>query len=128
MTNEKTEIRYIREIIYGKKREIRYWQVKELKELEVAPNSKRNSRRKLKFQEVTKHPHWDRGKGWKDHLNNLRLFLQPLACFNILKPWLVVLFSPRRIRAFAHLFFGLIRAINSLLETIFPSNSYFSSA
>ena len=31
---------------------------------------------------------WDEGKGWKNILNNLRLLIQPLCCFNLLKPWL----------------------------------------
>lgn len=77
---------------------------------------------------MKKHPCWDAGKGWKNTLNNLRLFVQPLCYFNLLKPWLLVVFTPQIIRWFCRLFFQLNRLINSLLEKVFPRNSYFSSA
>jgi SRSO17 transposase len=199
----KTEERYIREIIFGKKREIRYWQVTNNKEtlpknstwyiMTKLPKVKyqevgnlyglrnwveyglKQSKNELGWadfrvtdysriekwweivmsaylmvslqseqfnqpgkanldlakpakEEIKKHPWWDEGKGWKNILNNLRLFLQPLCYFNLLKPWLVVVFSPQIIRWFCRLFFQLNQLINSLLEKIFPHNSYFSSA
>jgi hypothetical protein len=34
------------------------------------------------------HPAWDQGNGWKHHLNNLRLLLQPYTCSCLLLPWL----------------------------------------
>lgn len=34
------------------------------------------------------HPAWDTGAGWKHHLNNLRLLLQPYVCSCLLLPWL----------------------------------------
>src|SRR5262249_40550668 len=34
------------------------------------------------------HPAWDPGNGWKHHLNNLRLLLQPFVCSCLLLPWL----------------------------------------
>ncbi len=34
------------------------------------------------------HPAWDTGSGWKHHLNNLRLLLQPYVCACLLLPWL----------------------------------------
>jgi SRSO17 transposase len=34
------------------------------------------------------HPAWDTGTGWKHHLNNLRLLLQPYVCTCLLLPWL----------------------------------------
>jgi hypothetical protein len=34
------------------------------------------------------HPAWDSGNGWKQHLNNLRLLLQPYVCSCLLLPWL----------------------------------------
>jgi hypothetical protein len=40
-----------------------------------------------KFRE---HEWWDRGQGWKNLLNNLRLVIQPLSFFNLIKPWLKV--------------------------------------
>jgi hypothetical protein len=79
-------------------------------------------------EEIEKHPRWDNGKGWKNILNNLRLFIQPLCYFNLLKPWLVVFFTTQIIRLFCRLFFRLNQLINSLLEKIFPYHSYFSSA
>lgn len=38
-----------------------------------------------KFRE---HDWWDKGQGWKNLLNNLRLVIQPFMFFNLLKPWL----------------------------------------
>jgi hypothetical protein len=34
------------------------------------------------------HPAWDAGTGWKHHLNNLRLLLQPDTATCLLLPWL----------------------------------------
>jgi len=34
------------------------------------------------------HPAWDQGSGWKQHLNHLRLLLQPYVCSCLLLPWL----------------------------------------
>jgi SRSO17 transposase len=34
------------------------------------------------------HPAWDTGSGWKQHLNNLRLLLQPYTASCLLLPWL----------------------------------------
>jgi SRSO17 transposase len=36
------------------------------------------------------HPWWNNQSGWKHLLNNLRLIIQPLICFNWLKRWLEV--------------------------------------
>ena len=199
----KTEKRYVREIIFGKKREIRYWQVTNNKEtlpenstwyimtkvpkikykevgnlyglrnwveyglkqsknelgwadfrvtdysrierwwemvmsayLMVSLQSEQLSESKKATldlanpakEEMKKHPWWDEGKGWKNILKNLRLFVQPFCYFNLLKPWLIVVFTPQIIRLFCRLFFRLNRLINSLLEKVFPRNSYFSSA
>jgi SRSO17 transposase len=199
----KTEERYIREIIFGKKRDIRYWQVTNNKEtlpenstwyimtkvpkikykqvgnlyglrnwveyglkqsknelgwadfrvtdysriekwweivmsayLMVSLQSEQLSKSKKitldltnpAKEEIKKHPWWDEGKGWKNILNNLRLFVQPFCYFNLLKPWLIVVFTSKIIRLFCQLFFQLNQLINSLLEKIFPWNSYFSSA
>jgi hypothetical protein len=199
----KTETRYIREIIFGKKREIQYWQVTNNKDtlpenstwyiMTKVPQIKykevgnlyglrnwveyglKQSKNELGWadfrvtdysrierwwemvmsaylmvslqseqlnqsgeatlnlanpakEEMKKHPWWNEGKGWKNILNNLRLFIQPLCYFNLLKPWLVVVFTPQIICLFCRLFFQLNQLINSLLEKIFPHNSYFSSA
>jgi SRSO17 transposase len=37
---------------------------------------------------LTTHPARDTGAGWKHHLNNLRLLLQPYVCACLLLPWL----------------------------------------
>ncbi len=36
------------------------------------------------------HPAWDTRTGWKHHLNNLRLLLQPYVCSCLLLPWLAL--------------------------------------
>jgi SRSO17 transposase len=40
------------------------------------------------------HPAWDSGTGWKHHLNNLRLLLQPYVCACLLLPWLALVPLP----------------------------------
>jgi SRSO17 transposase len=40
------------------------------------------------------HPWWSNQSGWKNLLNNLRLLIQPLICFNWLKRWLDVFPNP----------------------------------
>jgi SRSO17 transposase len=40
------------------------------------------------------HPAWDPGSGWKQHLNNLRLLLQPYVCSCLLLPWLALVPLP----------------------------------
>lgn len=44
----------------------------------------------LAHQQFVQHPWWDNQRGWKNLLNNLRLIIQPLICFNWLKRWLEV--------------------------------------
>ena len=44
----------------------------------------------LAHQQFVQHPWWDNQSGWKNLLNNLRLIIQPLICFNWLKRWLEV--------------------------------------
>jgi len=44
----------------------------------------------LAHQQFMHHPWWDNQRGWKNLLNNLRLVIQPLICFNWLKRWLPV--------------------------------------
>ena len=200
-STQKIEKRYIREIIYGKKREIRYWQVTDDKETlpqnstwyimtkipgikykevgnlsglrnwveyglkqiknelgwadfrvtefsrikkwweivmsaylmvslqsEQLNKSEKETLEKEKDlqKEMKKHPWWNEGKGWKNILNNLRLFLQPLSCFNLLKPWIIMFFKPKIVRSFWRLFSQINQFINSILERIFSYNFYFS--
>jgi SRSO17 transposase len=40
------------------------------------------------------HPAWETGSGWKQHLNNLRLLLQPYVCSCLLLPWLALVPLP----------------------------------
>jgi SRSO17 transposase len=44
----------------------------------------------LAHQQFAQHPWWNNQSGWKNLLNNLRLIIQPLICFNWLKRWLEV--------------------------------------
>jgi len=44
----------------------------------------------LAHQLFVRHPWWNNQSGWKPLLNNLRLIIQPLICFNWLKRWLEV--------------------------------------
>lgn len=44
----------------------------------------------LAHQQFTQHPWWNNQSSWKSLLNNLRLIIQPLICFNWLKQWLAV--------------------------------------
>ncbi|CAO5073790.1 hypothetical protein MiTs_02586 [Microcystis aeruginosa NIES-2521] len=63
-------------------------------------------------EEIKNHPSWDKGKGWKDILNNLRLFRISLCYLNLLKPWLFVVFKPHKFACFCRLFFQLNQFIN----------------
>jgi hypothetical protein len=40
------------------------------------------------------YPDWDMGTGWRHHLNNLRLLLQPYVCTCLLLPWLHLVSQP----------------------------------
>lgn len=44
----------------------------------------------LAHQQFAKHSWWNNQSGWKHLLNNLRLIIQPLICFNWLRRWLDV--------------------------------------
>ncbi len=48
----------------------------------------------LAHQHEVKHPWWNNQSSWKPLLNNLRLIIQPLICFNWLKRWLEVFHIP----------------------------------
>lgn len=39
----------------------------------------------IAHQQFAQHPWWNNQSGWKNVLNNLRLVIQPLICFNWLK-------------------------------------------
>ncbi|MGR3279993.1 IS701 family transposase [Acaryochloris marina NIES-2412] len=44
----------------------------------------------LAHQQFAQHPWWDNQGGWKNLLNNVRLIIQPLISWNLLKRWLEV--------------------------------------
>ena len=48
----------------------------------------------LAHQQFTQHRWWDNQKGWKNLLNNIRLIIQPLICFNWLNRCLEVYSIP----------------------------------
>ena len=58
------------------------------------------------------HPAWETGSGWKQHLNNLRLLLQPYVCSCLLLPWLALVPLPH-VQAVQT---GLV-ALGSLVDT-----------
>lgn len=59
--------------------------------------------------EVSQHPWWELGINWKSALNNLRLIIQPLVFWCLIKPWLRVFPIPGMKRCF----FKLIGIMNS---------------
>ena len=58
------------------------------------------------------HPAWDARTGWKHHLNNLRLLLQPYICSCLLFPWLALV-PPLH----AHAVHTGLAALGSLVDT-----------
>lgn len=61
---------------------------------------------------IREHPARDTRGGWKHHLNNLRLLLQPFTCACLLLPWLPLL--PRsQIQAFQSGFAALTALVNT---------------
>jgi SRSO17 transposase len=65
-------------------------------------DSERNSEKPVtsisgsKVRELLReHPEWDKGNGWKNWLNNLRLISLPFFCFNLILPWLKVFPIPQ---------------------------------
>ncbi|GAB1537491.1 IS701 family transposase [Scytonema sp. NUACC21] len=63
------------------------------------------------------HPWWNKGNGWNNILNNLRLVLQPFVLFNLIKPWLKVFTVPK----LAEGFFQLQMLVNNLICSIFQN-------
>lgn len=51
----------------------------------------------------SQHAWWNFNKGWKSTLNNLRLVVQPLIFFNLIKPWLAVFDIPSLRKGFLFL-------------------------
>jgi hypothetical protein len=57
------------------------------------------------------HPAWNTGRGWKQHLNNLRLLLQPYVCSCQLVAWLALVPPPH-----AHAVQTGLAALGSLVD------------
>ena len=195
-SNGETETRYIREIIYGHRREVRYWQLTSDPQT-LADNSTwyvMSHAPMFKFNEIgnqygfrtwveyglkqskdelgwadfrmtcyeqiekwwemvmsaflmvslfaepfndccplsqgffARHPWWDNQKGWKNLLNNLRLIIQPLICFNWLKQWLQVFAIPQLSTGFAQLIEQMNRFVCPVVRQLNLSRLIFSSA
>ena len=67
-----------------------------------------------KQEKFHQHKWWDRGKGWKNLLNNLRLIIQPYVYYCLLYGWLEVFDLPflkggfTRLIAFMNDFTGFV--------------------
>jgi SRSO17 transposase len=73
--------------------------------LNPAPTSKPHGSINPMIKRFDSHLMWDKGSGWKNILNNLRLVIQPFILFNLIKPWLEVFPIP-------HLSLGFSRLIS----------------
>jgi SRSO17 transposase len=190
-----SEDRFIREIVYGKPREVRYWQITTDKDNlpenttwyvmskypEITPREVGNfyglrtwveyglkqSKNQLgwadfrltQYSQIERwwelvcsayllvslhseqlaqvpqfeskfalHPWWSDGNGWNSLLNNIRLLIQPLLLFNLIKPWLEVFSIPELSSGFAKLQNIINSLLNSILNGMTNPELYFSSA
>lgn len=74
------------------------------------------------------HDWWDGGKGWKSLLNNLRLILQPMISFNLIRRWLEVFPIPQLSLGFPRLI-TLMNRFNCLNYLVYLwDDFYYSSA
>jgi len=67
----------------------------------------------LAHQQFTQHPWWNHQSGWKHLLNNLRLIIQPLICFNQMQGWL-------RIFSGASLWAGFEQLLHKMNQFVCP--------
>lgn len=74
------------------------------------------------------HPHWDSNKNWKSGLNNLRILLIPLICFNLILYWLEVFPIPHLSLGFPRLISLINRACLALFPLSVDPDFLFSSA
>jgi SRSO17 transposase len=75
----------------------------------------------------SEHPSWDKKKGWKNLLNNLRLVIQPFVYFNLIKPWFAVFPMPRIESIFSKLISLMNRFTNRIVPSYFKPEFLFSS-
>ncbi len=74
------------------------------------------------------HTRWDKGNGWKNILNNLRLVIQPFIFFNLIKPWLKVFPIPHLSLGFSRLI-ALMNRFSGAIPTATSDRVFlFSSA
>lgn len=80
------------------------------------------------LKKFSTHDWWDKGQGWKNLLNNLRLVLQPFGFFNLIKPWLKVFSIPALSVGFERLI-GLMNLFSGAVHITVPDPAFlFSSA
>ncbi|MEH2072207.1 MAG: IS701 family transposase [Nostoc sp.] len=195
-SNGNQEVRYIREIIFGKRRDVRYWQI--TTDIEKLPENStwflmthvpgikysevgnlyglrtwveyglKQSKNELGWADfrLTHYPHiqrwweivcstylmvslhssvfskshsyilqifaehslWDEKFGWKNILNNLRLIVQPIILFNLIKPWLKVFYIPQLNNGFSDLISIMNTLHNHLFLSLWSDFFSFSSA
>jgi len=77
-----------------------------------------------KFRE---HEWWDFGRGWKNLLNNLRLVIQPLILFNLIKPWLRV-FPISPLSAGFSTLIALMNRMHGAIPDISDAEAFFFSS
>lgn len=140
------EKRFIREIIPGKRGELRYWQIttdsENLSENYtwyvmsrypgLTPRDVGNFYGLRTWVEYglkqSKNEWWDNGKGWKTILNNFRLIIQPFTLFNLIYPWLTVFPIPQLAVGFSKLQSIIYHLTDSISIFLTHPNLYFSSA
>jgi SRSO17 transposase len=82
----------------------------------------------LSHQVFTQHPWWNKQRGWKNLLNNLRLVLEPWIAFNRLKRWLGVFQLPGLVRGFARLIEHMQQFYCPVIHDLLLRRLLFSSA
>lgn len=76
----------------------------------------------------SEHPWWNKKKGWKNLLNNLRLIIQPFVYFNLIEHWTEVFPIPHFESVFSKLTSLMNRFANRILPPLFVPDFVFSSA
>lgn len=87
-----------------------------------------NDSASLVVPKFSTHDWWDKGKGWKNLLNNLRLVLQPFVLFNLIRPWLKVFPIPQLSVGFPRLISLMNQLQGAVPATALEEHFHFSSA
>jgi SRSO17 transposase len=77
---------------------------------------------------LTEHHHWDGKTGWKNLLNNLRLIIQPLIAFNLMKLWLRIFPIPQLDVGLNRLITLMNRFPGAIPKALNQTDFHFSSA